>query len=782
MAQRKRISQTKRKVTKPEKNKEPKNKILTGEMWAIIIVGIGILFGVSFYFDAAGVLGSFLKSLGLGLIGVVAYAVPLVLVIFGLCYLFDRKIKPRAVWFFAGLFACIAAFIHLCSAYDAEFIDCYTLGTFNVGGGVIGGAIIKLLSFAGRWGTGIILFTAVIVLLMILTSFSPRDFIRRLKENYQKRNIEGEKPQDKQEKPEKPTAAPKKPIEEKPLPVPFDEQDFKIISHDQVTIPDVSAEDKPERLSQPENKKSAEELMNEELQKTEANTKKEVLEAIPQEEIAKEIENAKPRQEYRYPTLDLLSKPQKPKKQDKTDDLRENAKKLIETLKSFGVDAKILEVTQGPSVTRYEIQPSAGVKVSKIVNLADDIALNLAALGVRIEAPIPGKAAVGIEIPNQSRAMVTLREVLSSDAFQNAKSKTAFAIGKDISGTPIVSDISKMPHLLIAGTTGSGKSVFESSIILSLLYNASPDEVKLLMIDPKKVEMQMYEGIPHLLIPIVTEPRKAAGALNWAVTEMVNRYQMFSDCGVRNMEGYNEYAEQEGIPKLPSIVIIIDELSDLMMAAPKEVEDSICRLAQMARAAGMHLVIATQRPSVDVITGLIKANIPSRVALKVSNQIDSRTIIDMMGAEKLLGHGDLLFLPVGASKPIRVQGAWVPDDEIRRVVDYIKGDTEPEYDEDIIERIESADKPEMDEDDPGDSDPLLPQAIEMVVDSGQASVSWVQRKLKVGYARAGRIVDQMEARGIVGPHEGSKPRQVLINKAQFYEMMMSTDESLHPEE
>jgi len=431
-------------------------------------------------------------------------------------------------------------------------------------------------------------------------------------------------------------------------------------------------------------------------------------------------------------------------------------------------------VTKGPNITRYELQPSAGVKVSKIVNLADDIALNLAATAVRIEAPIPGKAAVGIEIPNKTATTVTLREMLETAEFRDFKAKTAFAVGKDISGQTMVADLSKMPHLLIAGATGSGKSVCINTLIASLIYKAAPEDVRLLMIDPKVVELKVYNGLPHLLIPVVTDPRKAAGALNWAVTEMLRRYKLFSDSNVRNLAGYNEYLVSEGEKTMESIIIVVDELADLMMAAPHEVEDAICRLAQMGRAAGMHLVIATQRPSVDVITGLIKANIPSRIAFAVASQIDSRTILDMMGAEKLLGKGDMLYLPFGASKPIRLQGAFISDSEVERLVEFVKGDEEAEYDEEIMERLEHADEPEAD--DPGDSDELLSAAIEIVVDSGQASVSMIQRRLKVGYSRAGRIVDQMEARGIIGPHEGSKPRQVLITKQQYYEMMMHADD------
>ena len=477
---------------------------------------------------------------------------------------------------------------------------------------------------------------------------------------------------------------------------------------------------------------------------------------------------------YTFPPIDLLMKAKNSQgSTENPDDLRTQAKKLVDTLASFGVEAKVLEVSKGPSVTRFELQPSVGVKVSKIVNLADDIALNLAAFGVRIEAPIPGKAAVGIEIPNKSTTMVSLREVIDSNEFRSFKSKTAFAMGKDISGTPIVSDISKMPHMLIAGATGSGKSVCINSLITSILYKADPNEVKLILIDPKVVELGVYNGIPHLLIPVVTDPRRAAGALNWAVQEMVKRYSMFATANVRDIKGYNEYAKLNNEHELEQIIIVIDELADLMMVSPHEVEDSICRLAQMARAAGMHLVIATQRPSVDVITGLIKANVPSRIAFSVSSQIDSRTILDMGGAEKLLGKGDMLFLPMGASKPKRLQGAFVSDKEIEKIVEFVKSDTSAHYNEDIIEHIENGADDHQSSDD-GDADDLLPQAIGIVVEIGQASASLLQRKLKVGYSRAGRLIDQLEERGIIGPHEGSKPRKVLMSKSEYQEMMVNS--------
>jgi len=481
--------------------------------------------------------------------------------------------------------------------------------------------------------------------------------------------------------------------------------------------------------------------------------------------------------DYKYPDIELLedNKATSGNSTNFRNEALKGAKKLEETLNSFGVEAKVVNVSRGPAVTRYELQPSPGVKVSKIVNLADDISLNLAASGVRIEAPIPGKAAIGIEVPNKEMEAVFLREVIESKEFKEQPSKLAFALGKDISGQNMVGDIGKMPHLLVAGATGSGKSVCINSIIISLLYKASPNEVKLLMIDPKVVELGIYNGIPHLLIPVVTDAKKAAGALNWAVQEMVNRYKLFADKGVRDIKGYNAIVKtDEGEEPLPHIVIIIDELADLMMVAPNDVEDAICRLAQMARAAGMHLVIATQRPSVDVITGVIKANIPSRIAFAVSSQVDSRTILDMAGAEKLLGKGDMLFYPVGEPKPIRVKGTFVSDKEVERVVEFVKAQGTAEYNEDIIEEINSEKETEVNCE---DNDELLPQAIELVVETGQASVSLIQRKFKVGYARAARIIDQMESRGIVGGFEGSKPRQVLITKQQWHELNMKGNDN-----
>nr|WP_047151182.1 DNA translocase FtsK [Aneurinibacillus tyrosinisolvens] len=472
----------------------------------------------------------------------------------------------------------------------------------------------------------------------------------------------------------------------------------------------------------------------------------EALSFDPQEESA-----------YVLPVLDLMDRPKLTKQSAAGKNMQSNARKLEATLESFGVQAKVLEIQRGPTVTRYELQPAAGVKVSRIVNLTDDIALALAARGIRIEAPIPGKSAIGIEVPNDEVSIVTLREVLDSTDYQDSPDRLSVALGRDISGQPIIGNLAKMPHLLVAGATGSGKSVCINGIIMSILFKAKPSEVKLMMIDPKMVELNVYNGIPHLLSPVVTDPRRASVALKKVLQEMERRYELFAGTGTRDIERYNQHIAQQGTgPQLPLIVVIVDELADLMMVAPADVEDAICRLAQMARAAGIHLIIATQRPSVDVITGVIKANIPSRIAFGVSSMADSRTILDMGGAEKLLGRGDMLYLPVGASKPVRIQGAFISDGEVERIVTFVKEQQEARYHPDMIpgdEVVESNDLPE---------DEMYDRAVQLVREAQTASVSLIQRRLRVGYTRAARLVDMMEARGIVGPYEGSKPREVLI--------------------
>ena len=504
--------------------------------------------------------------------------------------------------------------------------------------------------------------------------------------------------------------------------------------------------------------------------------------AASAKQVTREIEQkqAEPQAAYCFPPIDLLKRPMRGGA-DGTEEMRENSRRLNETLASFNIDAHIINVTRGPSVTRYEVELDKGVRLNKLTGCADDIALSLGASGVRIAA-VPGKiSVVGIEVPNRAVTTVSLREVIDSGEFNKAKSKSSIALGKSIEGGCVVGNIAKMPHLLIAGTTGSGKSVCMNSIIISLLYKAGPEDVKLIMVDPKMVELGIYNGIPHLLIPVVTDPKKAAGSLQWAVTEMLRRYKMMSDLGVRDLESYNSIvmAEEDG-KKLPQVVIIIDELADLMMVAAKEVEDSICRIAQMGRAAGMHLIIATQRPSANVITGLMKANIPSRIAFSVASAMESRIILDTMGAEKLVGKGDMLYAPIGSGKPLRVQGCFVTDTEVEAVAGYVKENYNAEYNQQVLEEIEktaqqtgkkAASVAEIDANDEElDGDEMLPQAVDVILETGQASVSMLQRRLKLGYARAARIVDEMEEKGIVGPFQGSKPRAILITKEQWQAM------------
>lgn len=577
-----------------------------------------------------------------------------------------------------------------------------------------------------------------------------------------------------------------------------------------------------EDISNEKSASDAEYLQNESDSKTESIAKKALLKSKKDnseeagDEIAEQLDRAvrsdnsqKEEKRYQFPPIQLLKPKLNSDDGDAMEEMQNNAKKLIDTLTSFGVKASIVNICRGPSVTRYELQPAPGVKISKITNLSDDIALNLAANGVRIEAPIPGKAAVGIEVPNKVVSMVTMRELIDSDKFKNSKSKLTTVLGKDISGEIVVTDLAKMPHLLIAGTTGSGKSVCVNSILMSILYKATPDEVKLLLIDPKMVEFSKYKGIPHLLIPVVSDAKKAAGALAWAVNEMLQRYKIFSEYDCKDIDSYNSLIEKNmnymeknppvvneegeevqpvlevnGLPvakeKMSRVVIAIDELADLMMAAPSEVEDSICRLAQMARAAGMHLILATQRPTVNVITGLIKANVPSRISLKVSSNTDSRTILDTGGGEKLIGRGDMLFLPVGAPKPIRVQGCYASDEEIEGVTHYIKKAYSAQYNSEIEEKIKRIAAEEIaqgkksgDSDSSSDEgldvDSKMEEAIKCVIEAGQASTSLLQRRLKVGYARAGRMIDDMEQMGVVGPHQGSKPRDVLMTYNEWLE-------------
>lgn len=543
-----------------------------------------------------------------------------------------------------------------------------------------------------------------------------------------------------------------------------------------------AAQSEPEPAPQPEKKS----------RRGQESAAREVEQHAQEVSQAIEEELAEPEEAYQYPPVTLLDQNSDDNYTEVGAELRNNSRRLAQTITSFGVDAKPGDVVHGPSVTRYEFTLDQGVKLSKLTNLADDIALALGSGGVRI-APIPNKSSVvGIEVPNRVVTAVRIRDVIDSRAFAEHKSRVAFAVGKDIGGNCIVGDIARLPHVLIAGTTGSGKSVCTNSLIVSLLYKSTPEEVRFIMVDPKMVELAPYNGIPHLLIPVVTDPKKAAGALQWAVYEMMKRYKLFSENGVKDLAGFNALAQRnEELKKMPTVVVVIDELADLMLVAAKEVEESICRVAQMGRAAGMHLVIATQRPSSDVITGLMKANIPSRIAFAVASSLESRIILDTTGAEKLVGKGDMLYAPLGAGKPTRVQGCFITPEEIERVVDYVKQSGEAEYSQDVMDKIEQAVKekekgggksagaPEPAGESPDDE--LLSAAVDVVLETGQASVSMLQRRLKLGYARAARLVDQMEERGYVGPFEGSKPRQLLIDKAKWQELKMAKAPAPEPE-
>jgi len=742
---------------------------------------------------------AFLHNMMFGLFGFCAYIMPIFLGFVAVLGAMDKhsdKFTVRLVesgflvWFicaavdiFSEISERIGFFEHIVEAYSYEKIY------GGVFGALFGHPLTKLFGITGAKITVIILIIVAIMFVTGTTLISAFSLIGKpiksaghaietRMEEHEKRKEE-KKPQidfplDDDDEPEEDMSLSKNEdgIEEKRNRVIAAYRDEEA-SEDMDSSFEASAQNENIRQEKIEVPKTAKKLSIDALVDEESTSKPEAvlnipggisLEDIPEDEEA-----------YRFPPLSLLKEPKGGP--TAVGDHEATGELLVNILRSFGVETKIINISVGPSITRYELQPAAGVKISKITGLSDDIAMNLATAGVRIEAPIPNKPAVGIEVPNRNTRVVTVREIIDSKAFTATRSKLTVAMGRDIAGTPIVADIGKMPHGLIAGATGSGKSVCINSIIMSILFNATPDEVKLLMIDPKVVELGVYNGIPHLLVPVVTDPRKASGALGWAVTEMEKRYKMFAENDVRNLEGYNRLADsRDDMIRMPQIVIIIDELADLMMTAPREVEDSINRIAAKARAAGMHLLIATQRPSVDVITGTIKANIPSRIAFAVSSAVDSRTILDMGGAERLLGKGDMLFNPVGAIKPKRIQGCYVSDEEVESVVEFIKGIRTNEYDNDIMEEIERQavakdNKGAKDSSaDSDDADPMLWAAVECVVESGRASTTTLQKRLKLGYARASRIMDEMEERGIIGPYEGAKPRQVLITKDQLLEM------------
>lgn len=847
MAQAKKTNSSNKKNTNNTNKKKSTKKAAQNSLFSTqhkqIASFIGCFFALfmgAVVFVEAGSLWGMLRNLFFGLFGLTAFILPIFILVVSIVSAIgkdSRKYKIKVAESFV-IFVLLVAFLHIVNSqpeltYGEQISEAYKVfkefdGTgmhygYGVFGALVGG--LPLLMTAGnKLAAGFVVILVLLALLMLFTGTTVLKLISSLKKpaeaaaEYAEEKMEDFKEtyetvsEDIHERRARNAAKRRKESKHQiELDVPIDDE----IPVDKGVEPilDTTHEAVEEGIEllgsfeeePPMDVQSLDELF---ANKTVAETHlEEVVEAFAEEvqsqpiieeniveveEISETVvdEVSVPEAVYELPPLDCLDKPKLNSNTGSAEELRQRGETIVKTLKSFGVGTRIVDICQSPSVTRFELQPDPGVKISKITALADDIAMNLAAYGVRIEAPIPNKNAVGIEVPNAEKAMVTLREILESSSFQNSKSKLNVALGRDIQGEATCADLAKMPHLLVAGTTGSGKSVCLNTMIVSLLYNAKPDEVKLIMIDPKKVEFTVYRSIPHLLVPVVADPRKAAGALSWAVAEMDKRYALFADNGVRNLQGYNNYALAEGLPKMPQIVIIIDELSDLMMAASNEVEDSICRLAQKARAAGMHLIVATQRPSVDVITGLIKANIPSRIAFAVKSQIDSRTIIDTQGAEKLLGNGDMLYCPVGLSKPVRVQGSYVSDEEIERVIDFVTSQGEVKYDDAVMQEIELKAAQDgkkksgsaVDTDSMGAGgdydDEMFPKAVEVVVEAGMASTTLLQRKLKLGYARAARIVDELSEKGIIGPFEGSKPRKVLITKEQWYQMQANSSVSV----
>ena len=746
------------------KRSKKKNRTML-DLQVVTLIIASILLTILIY-TKAGYIGQTLSPILGGIMGWIKYIIPVgtfAIAIFLACDE-DKDNFMKKILQYAVFLLCITTIITViqisqgklstANGFEEAIKQAYYNGSKNIGGGAVGAiCAIGLINLVGKIGTVIIAIGIAIIDSIFLFGIKPAEL---LKEYIETRN-------------EKKQEAKAQRIEQRKL------------RADKEVIPKEKEEKKKKSKIMPEDNIVTEDQINIKM----ANNNEEQTSLFKKQEEIKEdkskeiltLEHALTVEDenYEFPPVEFLTPGKTATKMGKKA-VTDTANKLQKTLYSFGVSAKVENVSVGPTITRYELKPAEGVRVSKIANLTDDIALSLAAETIRIEAPIPGKQAVGIEIPNKEKEVVHLRDIIDSNEFKNAKSKLSFALGKNAAGEAIVTDIAKMPHVLIAGSTGSGKSVCINTLITSIIYKSKPSEVKLVMVDPKVVELSVYNGIPHLLIPVVTDPKKAAGALAWAVQEMVNRYHLFAEKNVRDIAGYNEALEKEGAEgKLPQIVIIIDELADLMMVAKNDVEDAICRLAQMARAAGMHLVIATQRPSVDVITGIIKANIASRISFAVTSQVDSRTILDSAGAEKLLGKGDMLFFPTGVLKPIRIQGAFVSDSEVEKIVSFLKENGGPTYSEDVLEKIEranSTDK-ELDEQDEDETDPFLMEAIDTVVDLGQASASFIQRRFKVGYARAGRIIDQMEARGIISGYEGSKPRQVLVSKEQWQELKMA---------
>lgn len=799
-------SATQTKRTAKDNNQKNQN-FLRNEIIILVSLAVCIFLQISL-FGIGGFIGNALSAFLFGTFGLLAYVVPIMSFV-GIAFLSQNKgnmnayIKAGSIF---GLFLMFCTFfqVYLYGYYDSIKLIYELSSTHKDGGGILGGLIVKLLIPAiGLAGTYIVLILICIICFVLLTGKSFVGAVKKesekvylsakekAEEQREKRVTESVNQEDKQNVKRKDkivsgvsfdTTLPKETKDVHEIaPAGTSDSIFKSTKPEDIVIKRANPVVEPATTSS-----EHEQILPDAVSKEDAITRKRrstiesresaANEAINVENEIKKTED-KPKKIYKFPPINLLTRG-RATGGDSDAHLRETAVKLEQTLQNFNVNVTVTNVSCGPSVTRYELQPEQGVKVSKIVGLADDIKLNLAASDIRIEAPIPGKAAVGIEVPNKENTAVMLRDLLESTEFKTHPSKLAFAVGRDIAGKVVVADIAKMPHVLIAGATGSGKSVCINTLIMSILYKASPDEVKLIMIDPKVVELKVYNGIPHLLIPVVTDPKKAAGALNWAVAEMTRRYQLFAEYNVRDLKGYNakvetiDDIEDENKPqKLPQIVIVVDELADLMMVAPGEVEDAICRLAQLARACGIHLVVATQRPSVNVITGLIKANMPSRIAFAVSSGVDSRTIIDMNGAEKLLGKGDMLFYPAGYPKPTRVQGSFVSDSEVQGVVDFlVKQADGVTYDEEITKHINSApsgNTTSFSGNDADDRDEYFIYAGKFVIESDKGSIGMLQRKFKIGFNRAARIMDQLCEAGVVGEEEGTKPRKVLMSMEEF---------------
>ena len=795
----------KRKYTKSNSrgNTRKSKRMSNIDLTICILIVLSILLGFLIYTNS-GVIGVKLNEILGGMMGVTRLLLPIgILGVAIKLACTDNEYVSSKLIKFCVLLISISVIMCVIQISSGELIpskeiseslkDAYYNGSQGKGGGALGALLaIPMAKLIGNIGTIIVCMGIAIILAATTFGVNVSELINMIVEKHQEKQ-ENKKEEKLHEKESRMQERENRELERAKA-----KQEARLKKQKQENNPDeqiqinfgghIIEEESPKKikkfkhdkddlipLEMEKTKKPEPDVIENNLFKQEEEQKQDKTKEVLQLEHTITVED----ENYEYPPVELLSKGSQKGIKGGAKALTDTATKLQKTLYSFGVSAKVENVSVGPAITRYELKPAEGVRVSKIANLADDIALNLAAETIRIEAPIPGKQAVGIEVPNKEKQAVHLREVLESEEFENSESKLTIALGKDVAGNTQLADIAKMPHVLIAGSTGSGKSVCINTIITSIIYKAKPSEVKLVMVDPKVVELSVYNGIPHLLIPVVTDPKKAAGALAWAVQEMDNRYNLFAKKGVRDLKGYNKAVKKdEGVGMLPQIVIIVDELADLMMVAAKDVEESICRLAQKARAAGMHLVIATQRPSVDVITGLITANVPSRIAFAVSSQVDSRTILDSVGAEKLLGKGDMLYFPAGAPKPARVQGAFVSDEEVEKIVDFIKQNGTATYSEDILETIENSNKTDkeiaMEKDEDDDTDPFLMDAIETVVETGQASTSFIQRKFKVGYARAGRIIDQMEERGVISGYQGSKPREVLMTLEKLNELKMST--------